>query len=734
MVQRRHYDCLLWPFHLSGVEVVAQGDVWATPFGDTVASIGFPVEIVRGLTTFSCEHTPSNTYVFAWRDAAVGRDTDNLASAAIELFRNGDIATTTNGVVQVLPRELPFPHDGFGQDEDWVRANFTNAEEILSAGYPAWVDGQVGSRLENGLYKLVVGVPEVPPETVLLTVGDTSVAVTNAGSYPFLLGKGIRYELAASAPCASNFVYAAFDDVPSGRLGSANAPQLRGGGSWSEDKDRCELTVPCFPMVPGADEAHITWFPDLSVSPQKWSPTALDPEEDFTAIVTDIPWFAPAPTFSWESFGEAEISISGADRQTADMRCSFPRSYGKHMNMRLCATMGSLSLESNFSGTVEEFGVDDYEILNPGDTNFINAGISKIVVEAWPDLVLFEKQEVAGVHEAALACRYAVQTAGVFTLEFPSAGCSLRDSSGNSVSSGFSWGTESSMSGVRRFTIQSSGCSPSSEGAVFTLVFSPEDDEAQPLTNSASVVFVEWETRTVKTWPGDVHRKTIGVCEDVVLELNPGFPGSMPSSEAMGSVISNISDRVWNYQVSYIPGVDTISFPGIGPLCSFNVIPPTGYDAQLVQVKGDFHTPGLAGAFRAYFNLTLMPTNVSFEGIEIKESSGVSSDAAGYFAEPRNAHFLQHIASSDWIPVKDRNFVGSDIAQMAELPPPWGNGGSMTWPIPNKYRKIEFPPTLRTFCNTDQGFFVDVEGTATETKFGWFVTATTNRFFTRGRR
>ena len=153
--------------HLSGVEVVAQGDVWATPFGDTVASIGFPVEIVRGLTTFGCGHTPSNTYVFAWRDAAVGRDTDNLASASIELFRNGDIATTTNGVVQVLPRELPFPHDGFGQDEDWVRANFTNAEEILSVGYPAWVDAFAMAET-NGLYKFTVSFASMPPETLRL--------------------------------------------------------------------------------------------------------------------------------------------------------------------------------------------------------------------------------------------------------------------------------------------------------------------------------------------------------------------------------------------------------------------------------------------------------------------------------------------------------------------------------------------------------------------------------------
>ena len=43
-----------------------------------------------------------------------------------------------------IVRELPFAHDGFGQDEDWVRSNLarlqelspslTNAEQILSVG------------------------------------------------------------------------------------------------------------------------------------------------------------------------------------------------------------------------------------------------------------------------------------------------------------------------------------------------------------------------------------------------------------------------------------------------------------------------------------------------------------------------------------------------------------------------------------------------------------------------
>ena len=108
--------------HLSGVEVVSYGEVWATPFGDAVASLGVPVEIVPGLSAFGYEHTPSNSYCFVWTDAAINRDTNNLVTASIELFRDGGVCVTTNGVAAYLPRELPFEHHGYGQDAEWVTA------------------------------------------------------------------------------------------------------------------------------------------------------------------------------------------------------------------------------------------------------------------------------------------------------------------------------------------------------------------------------------------------------------------------------------------------------------------------------------------------------------------------------------------------------------------------------------------------------------------------------------
>ena len=58
-----------------------------------------------------------------------------------------------------------------------------------------WVDAQVGEGLTNGLYKLSVAVADDPPETTFLSVGDHSVAVTNAGEcLPVGEGPGIRLD------------------------------------------------------------------------------------------------------------------------------------------------------------------------------------------------------------------------------------------------------------------------------------------------------------------------------------------------------------------------------------------------------------------------------------------------------------------------------------------------------------------------------------------------------------
>jgi len=274
--------------HLTSVEVLSYGEI-RPRWNDTnaVARLGAPVSIVPGLTHFSFEQTPSNSYRFVWTDATVGRvprgaTQYKLMTAAIELFRCGDVAVTTNGVSWTIPRELPFAHDGYGQDAEWVAANFTNATEIAAAGgYAAWVDAQVGEGLTNGLYKLMVGVAEDPPETVNLVVGDQAVAVTNAGEYVFLLEKGVEYDY-GTVPFLTNVTSAAVDDIPRAQVSPRLLSAVAGGsGGWTVDGgyENREPTAEAL--------GRVAWWPLFCGSPDVSHIGPDDGPVTFDAILSD---------------------------------------------------------------------------------------------------------------------------------------------------------------------------------------------------------------------------------------------------------------------------------------------------------------------------------------------------------------------------------------------------------------------------------------------------------------
>ena len=331
--------------HLSGVEVVSYGQIWPTPFDtNAVASAGVPFEIVRGLSTFGYEFTPSNSYRFVWTDAAISRDTNNLVSAVLELFRNGNVSVATNGVATHLPRVLPFSHNGFGQDAEWVAANFTNATEILAIGYPQWVDQQVGVGLTNGLYKLAVSVADDPPETMFLSVGELSVAITNAGEYVFLMEKGEEYGLSFFPP-STNIEVFAVDDVPVSR----SAPPLRSSWTWGDGIWSTDIGEFTCDYVSGASSAVCWWLPWLCGSPDVAHIEPSDPQVEFFAQVVDCVHPENA-TFEWD-VGEGLVADTPNAQSTLVTAVDIPS--WRRVSMSVTAFFGSIgSLTSSLGFTV----------------------------------------------------------------------------------------------------------------------------------------------------------------------------------------------------------------------------------------------------------------------------------------------------------------------------------------------------------------------------------------------
>ena len=328
--------------HLCGVEVISYGELWQTPLdNNAVASLGAPAEIVPTLSSFLYEFTPSNSYRFTWVNAAINRDTNNLITASLELFRNGDILSITNGISNYKERELPFPHDGFGQDDEWVTANFTNATEILSIGYHDWVDAQVGAGLENGLYKLIVTVPETPPETTQLCVGDYSVAVTNTGNYVFLLEKGVKYPLSVFSRDFTNITYSAVDDISRSRM-TREAASEQSNFVWT-------IGVGGFLFEPSSLGAlgWCMWVPNLRGSPDVGHLGPGDFQKVFTAVITDCRYAMDA-LYEWSS-SSVDVDIVTPDTQSTLVRIKTMPSW-REANLNVTATLCGTQLVSTLSG------------------------------------------------------------------------------------------------------------------------------------------------------------------------------------------------------------------------------------------------------------------------------------------------------------------------------------------------------------------------------------------------
>jgi hypothetical protein len=315
--------------HLTSVEVMAWGEILPDSFSETpIAALGSHLSFVRGVSTFQYGHTASNSYVFEWNNARDGRIGGAPFNGKLELFRNGDVSIVTNGTAALLPRTLPFAHDGFGQDAEWIEANFTrlqslspsltNAAEILDESYAAWVDEQVGIDLTNGLYKFTATFTEAPPEATLLTVGDYSVAVTNAGEYVFVLEKGTEYEF-ETKPYDESVEYRIQDDL----LGEDVEPMLMSwwdyaSGEWTSDGGSFGLCLPGL-TYPG----RCSWMPTLKGSPDITHLGPNDRDIVFEAVLTDYVG-SQAPTFEWTASSD-DVQLTSPQAQSTRLTYdSFP--------------------------------------------------------------------------------------------------------------------------------------------------------------------------------------------------------------------------------------------------------------------------------------------------------------------------------------------------------------------------------------------------------------------------
>lgn len=329
--------------HLTSIEVWSSGAVYATekdptPIAELVTKLSLAprdTEVFVGMTT-------NSSYIVEWHGGHPNRDLNQTADASIELLRNGNVIVTEGGVSAEIPYAIPFSHDGFGQDEDWVRANFTNADEILSIGYPQWVDQQVGVELANGLYRFSAEFLVDPPEPTELYIGDYTVCVTNAGVYSFVLEKGTEYEF-GTWPFNDDVDYWAQDDM------AAEAPILRsmwGGwgspGEWTIDGGWNWLALP-YVYYGQHCNGYCSWLPTLQGSPNVGHLGVGSFPQSFEAILSDY-CGSCAPSYQWSS-SDASMEFATPNESTTTVTCASIPSWNM-CTMSVQANLGCFSLWS----------------------------------------------------------------------------------------------------------------------------------------------------------------------------------------------------------------------------------------------------------------------------------------------------------------------------------------------------------------------------------------------------
>lgn len=255
--------------------------------------------------------------------------------------------------------------------------------------------------------------------------------------------------------------------------------------------------------------------------------------------------------------------------------------------------------------------------------------------------------------------------------------------------------------------------SPEGRNAVFDgrqqqKIVADAGGSAAPAQGPAITVSNGWASPS-----GDQDRTTVGIGEPTSLTVTDFAGGRWRSAD--GKAASGVS---FQWTASAV-GTNTITYTAADG--SVSSVTMTTIAPQSLSGKKDSEiTTYAAGTQGAGMNLTITvaPTTVSFQALEIMEDVCAASDLKGYFtthAAPR--HDAAHGAGV-WSPIGPKNDV-SDTADSFGQPSPWAPG-SFTWAIPTRWRKVGDQTRGTAFSATSDEVvtITDTNGTTFVTKLG----------------
>ena len=207
-------------------------------------------------------------------------------------------------------------------------------------------------------------------------------------------------------------------------------------------------------------------------------------------------------------------------------------------------------------------------------------------------------------------------------------------------------------------------------------------------TDEVKTVVLVLEHETVATIPGNRERLKLGITEEVDLWVTPSERVRWRLSG--NGALKNFKGPQTTLMAGETSGSERITVSAedgseLGTI-SFDVVEPSRLQFdKLSELLNGYFGYGRAGAGME-LEITILPDDVSFNGLYIKEIPGPGTNVTGYFTSFPPA-MLFHTPNPNWVRItEDNRLEVPDIAAYFGASPhhPW-EAGHYRWVIPIQY-------------------------------------------------
>ena len=702
----------VFPFgtnHLDRVEVCSQGRI-LPHYGaaSAIADVGVSLQIVNPITSFGCGPSDHNSYIFSWTNAVVGRVLHAEATSAatmdasIELFRNGDIAITTNGVTELIPRIHPSDIDG-----DGIPDVIDPSPTVCDGDFFGPHDELPQGANTNAYCWVDVVVSDADAEVVFTGDGPSDLAdphfmarTAATNRVTILIGKG----------------YTVHADEPIECIGTSD-PAIE-----VTQTDGTTLFVR-WPVT--------VTFEDIAVPQMRGG----DSPQGISRILNVIPDYLGGE-FNWTSNHCCEISMSGL---------SFVWSCFGACGCGGCQALGCYVYEG--------YGVD----VSGGNCGCspqpAPTEMTPTVDVSFSEEALFYEEAYTNAPGEVVGRRVSTNATFACTVYGGQYGGTLCLATGNFDKLVKTGGDDLPTTSVevapyetRTWSaeyepfVYSSGANDITTTATFTESLSGNVTCATAATTVVKLSLTPWVTRQ-----GCDNRHIVGVGENIWCVAAPnvgqwGETGGGEIGQRMSSMNYKCPLTSDGSAIYYEVGISHYDF-------DLTILEPTGLVVRSSIAKNFGVETNHAGGAGMNLNMYVSPETVAFNGIAMEEIPSLEGVHQGYFSNIAFSNLWYHTVArgaGKWYKVNDDNFVFEDRAWMGdEMPRELPNGdmtydltkgewseGLLVWYIPWGWGGRESVqgdlPAKTMIVRYDQTFSFDEYGLLTVSKFQNTVSRGTN--------